>query len=82
MTDQIKERFAAAIHWGREVAKEEELLTQCEARLQLARSRLEASETDLLGLLPVKSTTTKTRLTFALASTATAQEILESLQTN
>jgi hypothetical protein len=79
MTDQIKQRFAAAVHWGREVAKEEELLTQCEVRLQQARCRLEASEADLLGLLPVKSTTTKARLTFALASSATAEAILASL---
>jgi hypothetical protein len=79
MADQIKECFAAAVHWGREVAKEEELLAQVEARLQLARCRLQATETDLLGLLPVKSTNTKTRLIFALASSATAAEILESL---
>jgi hypothetical protein len=78
MTDQIKECFAAAVHWGREVAKEEEVLAQVEARLQLARLRLRATETDLLGLFP-KSTAIKTRLTFALASSATAAEILESL---
>lgn len=81
MTDHIKERFASAVHWGREVSKEEEALREVEARLQMARRKLQATETDLLGLLLVKSTT-KTRLTFALASTATAQEILESLQTN
>jgi len=81
MTDQIKERFAAAVHWGREVLKEEEALREAEARLHMARERLQATETDLLGLLP-KSTANKTRLTFALASTATAEAILESLQTN
>jgi hypothetical protein len=83
MTDQrIKEHFAAAVYWGREVAKEESALREVEYRLRMARCKLQATEDDLLLLLPVKSANTKTRLTFALASTATAEEILESLQAN
>jgi hypothetical protein len=81
MKDRIKERFASAVYWGREVAKEESALREVEYRLRMARCKLQATEADLLLLLPVKSAT-KTRLTFALASTATAEEILESLQTN
>jgi hypothetical protein len=44
----------------------------------MARCKLEAAENDLLLLLP-KSTNTKTRLSFALASSAMAEAILESL---
>jgi hypothetical protein len=76
---RIKERFAAAVSWGREVAKQEEALRQVEYRLRMARSKLEATENDLLLLLPVKSSNTKVRLSFALASSATADAILESL---
>jgi hypothetical protein len=80
MTDtRIKEHFTAAVHWGREVAKEEAALREVEYRLRMARCKLQATENDLLLLLPVKSVTTKTRLSFALASSATAAEILESL---
>jgi len=80
MIDQrVKERFQAAIHWGREVAKQEAVLRQVEYRLRMARCKLEATEDDLLLLLPVKSANTKTRLSSALASSATAEAILDSL---
>jgi hypothetical protein len=76
---KIQERFDVAVHWGREVAKQEELLREVEYRFRMARCKLEATENDLLLLLPVKSANTKTRLSFALASSATAEAILESL---
>jgi hypothetical protein len=78
MDKRIKERFAAAVRWGREVAKEEALLSEVEHRLHVARRELLATQDYLLLLLP-KSANTKTRLSFALASSATAEAILESL---
>lgn len=75
---RIKERFAACVRWGREVAKEEAVLRQVEYRLRMARCKLEATENDLLLLLP-KFPNTKVRLTHALASSATADAILESI---
>jgi hypothetical protein len=80
MTDpRIKERFNATVRWGREVAKQEEALRQVEYRLRMARCKLEATENDLLMLLPVKSPDTKIRLSYALASSATADAILEAI---
>jgi hypothetical protein len=76
---RIKERFDAAVRWGREVAREEAALRQVEYRLRMARCKLQATEDDLLLLLPVKSPNTKIRLSYALASSATADAILESL---
>jgi hypothetical protein len=79
MIDQrIKERFAAAVRWGREVAKEEEALREVEHRLRKARLALQASKDDLIGLLPISSNT-RVRLSFALSTTATAEAILESI---
>lgn len=78
MDKRIKEKFAQAVHWGREVAREEGALHDAESRLRMARLELQTVEDDLLALLPAKPNT-KTRLTFALASSATADAILESL---
>jgi hypothetical protein len=76
---RIKERFDAAIRWSREVSKQEEVLRQVEYRLRMARLKLQATEDDLLLLLPIKSASTKTRLSYALAASATAEAILDSL---
>jgi hypothetical protein len=76
--ERIQERFDAAIHWGREVAKEEALLREVENKLRVARRELEATQDYLLLLLP-KSANTKTRLSYALAGAATAEAILESI---
>lgn len=78
MSDKIKERFDAVVRWGREVAKEEAVLRQVEYRLRMARCKLEATENDLLMLLP-RSPNTKIRLGYALASSATADAILEAI---
>jgi hypothetical protein len=66
------------VRWGREVAKQEEALREAEHRLRKARCKLQATEDDLIGLLPVKPNT-KIRLRFAVASSATAETILDAL---
>jgi outer membrane protein TolC len=81
-TERIKQVYQTTVQLGREVARLEEAVRQAEFKLRLGRRRLEVVEADLLELLPVKTSTTKARLTFALASTATAEAILESLSTN
>jgi hypothetical protein len=77
--ERIKQVFQTTVQLGREVARLEEAVRQAEFKLRLGRRRLEAVEADLLELLPVKTPGTKKRLTFALASTPTAEVILESL---
>jgi hypothetical protein len=78
MIDQrIKERFAAAVRWGREVAKQEEVLRQVEYRLRRARYKLQATEDDLLLLLPVNASTA--RLVFALTAAAVSEAVLEEI---
>jgi hypothetical protein len=81
-TERIKQVYQITVQLGREVARLEEAVRQAEFKLRLGRRRLEVVEADLLDLLPVKAAGTKKRLTFALASSATAEAILESLSTN
>ena len=78
MDKRIKDKFAQAVHCGHEVSKAEAGLRDAENRLQLARLELQEAEKDLLALLPPKPNT-KTRLSFALASCATAEAILDQL---
>ena len=79
--ERIKEVYHHTVQASREVARLEEAVRQANFKLRLARCRLSAMEDDLVKMLPVGAQTRK-RLTFALAQTATAEAILESLSSN
>ncbi len=76
---RIRALFDDAVAWGREIAKQEGVLREVQCRLRMAAANLQTTKDELLLLLPVKSVNTKARLTFALASSATADAILELL---
>jgi hypothetical protein len=77
--DKITAKFVEAVRCGREVLRAEALLHDAESRLQLARLKLKEVEEDLLGMLPAHKPNVRIRLSFALASSATADNILESI---
>ena len=78
MHKRIKDKFAQVVQCGRDVMKAEAFLHDAETRLQLARLDLKSVEEELLEILPARSNV-RTRLSFALAASATAEAILDQL---
>jgi hypothetical protein len=68
---------SACVRLGRDIADEEEVLTQTEHRLRGLRLKSEAATSDLLLLLPAGVSTA--RLGFALTASATGSAVLDSL---